>query len=148
ELLGQALALWRGSPLAEFRDAPFARAAGRRLAELRLATLEQKLEAELELGRHDRIVGELEALVDEEPLRERPRRQLMLALYRSGRQADALARYREGRRLLVQELGIEPGAALQELERAILRRDPHLDEVRGGRSRVRGCVICLGLELR
>jgi DNA-binding SARP family transcriptional activator len=147
ELLGRALALWRGAPLAEFRDAPFARAARRRLGDLRVAALEEKLEAELELGRHERIVGELEALVEEEPLRERPRRQLMLALYRSGRQPEALARYREGRRLLVQELGIEPSPALQELERAILRRDPSLDRGGGGQRRVRGCVICVGTDL-
>jgi DNA-binding SARP family transcriptional activator len=148
EILGEALSLWRGVALAEFRAEPFARAASRRLAELRLAALEQRIDTELELGHHDRLVGELEALVEEEPLRERPRRQLMLALYRAGRQADALARYREGRRLLVEELGIEPTPSLQELERSILRRDPHLDEVSGGRSRVRGCVICAGLELR
>ena len=147
ELLGRGLALWRGAPLAEFRDAPFARAASRRLSELRLGALEQKLEAELELGRHERIVGELDALVDEEPLRERPRRQLMVALYRSGRQAEALACYREGRRLLVQELGIEPSPALQELERAILRRDPSLERGGAVRRRVRGCVICVGTEL-
>src|SRR5205823_7274199 len=122
--------------------------ATRRLGELRLSALERRVEADLELGKHAALVGELEALVDREPLREVPRRQLMLALYRCGRQADALARYREGRRTLVEELGIEPTPSLQELERAILRRDPHLDEVRGGRSRVRGCVICLGLELR
>jgi DNA-binding SARP family transcriptional activator len=148
ELLGRGLALWRGAPLAEFRAEPFARAAGRRLDELRLAALEQKLEAELELGRHDRIVGELEALVEEEPLRERPRRQLMLALYRSGRQAEALACYREGRRQLVQELGIEPGPALQELERAILRRDASLDRGGAVERRVRGCVICVGAALQ
>jgi DNA-binding SARP family transcriptional activator len=147
EILGEALSLWRGDALAEFRAEPFARAASRRLVELRLAALEQRIDAELELGHHDRLVGELEALVETEPLRERPRRQLMLALYRAGRQADALARYREGRRLLVDELGIEPTPSLQELERAILRRDPQLDEVRGGRSRARGCVICAGLNL-
>ena len=147
ELLAEALSLWRGPALAEFRTEPFARPAARRLAELRLAALEQRIDAELELGRHDRLVAELEALAAEEPLRERPRRQLMLALYRSGRHADALARYREGRRLLVDELGIEPSPALQELERAILRRDPALDERRGGRRLARGCVICVGVGL-
>jgi DNA-binding SARP family transcriptional activator len=146
ELLDRALRLWRGAPLAEFRGAPFARAAARRLGELRLAALEQKLDAELELGRHERAVADLSALVDEEPLRERPRRLLMLALYRSGRQADALASYREGRRLLVQELGIEPSAALQELERAILRRDPSL-ESSGPATQVRGAVVCVGAAL-
>ena len=147
ELLERALALWCGKPLEEFRDEPFARAAARRLDELRLAALEQKLEAELELGRHERAIADLDALVEEEPLRERPRRLLMLALYRSGRQADALSRYREGRRLLVQELGIEPSTALQELERAILRRDPSLDEARPPRQPGRGCVICAAPEL-
>jgi DNA-binding SARP family transcriptional activator len=143
ELLERALALWHGRPLAEFRDEPFARAAARRLDELRVAVLEQKLEAELELGRHERAIAELDALVDEEPLRERPRRLLMLALYRGGRQAEALACYREGRRLLVEELGIEPSAGLQELERAILRRDPSLDEARPRQRPGHGCVICV-----
>ena len=147
QLLDRALALWRGPPFAEFRDAPFARSAARRLDELRLAALEQKLEAELELGRHKRAIAELSTLVDEEPLRERPRRLLMLALYRSGRQGEALARYREGRRLLVEELGIEPSAALQELERAMLRRDASLDDARGRQRPSRGCVVCVGARL-
>jgi DNA-binding SARP family transcriptional activator len=147
ELLGRALALWRGPALAEFRDEPFARPAGRRLAELRLAAIEQHADAELELGCHDRLVPELEALVVEEPLRERLRRQLMLALYRSGRQADALARYRDGRRLLVGELGIEPSPALQELERAILRHDPALEQAGTVDRRPRGCVVCADARL-
>jgi len=147
ELLGRALALWRGAALAEFREEPFARGAGRRLAELRLAAVEQRIDAELELGRHDRLVAELEGLVEDEPLRERLRRQLMLSLYRSGRQADALARYREGRRLLVDELGIEPSPQLQELERAILRHDPALEEPGSLRPRTRGAVICADARL-
>jgi len=138
-LLRDALALWRGPGLVEFSE-PFARPAARRLAEVRLLALEQRIDADLELGRHEQIVGELEQLVAEEPLRERTRRQLMLALYRSGRQADALARYREGRRLLVDELGIEPDAGLQELERAILRQDPELGDPE--RTPRRGCVVC------
>jgi DNA-binding SARP family transcriptional activator len=140
-LLGRALSLWRGPALAEFREEPFARAASRRLSELRLAALEQRADAELELGRHERLVPDLEALVEDEPLRERLRRQLMLALYRSGRQADALARYRDGRRLLVRELGIEPSPALQELERAILRHDPALAQPGSLRPRTRGSVV-------
>jgi len=138
-LLQNALGLWRGPGLIEFSE-PFAGPAAHRLAELRLMVLEQRIDAELELGRHEGLVGELEQLVAEEPLRERTRRQLMLALYRSGRQADALARYREGRRLLVDELGIEPEAGLQELERAILRHDPGLGEPQ--RTPPRGCVVC------
>ena len=138
-LLRDALALWRGPGLVEFSE-PFAGPAARRLAELRLLVLEQRIDADLELGRHEQLVGELEQLVGEEPLRERMRRQLMVALYRSGRQADALARYREGRRLLVDELGIEPDAALQDLERAILRHDPELRDPE--RTPRRGCVIC------
>jgi DNA-binding SARP family transcriptional activator len=147
QLLGDALALWRGPGLVEFRSEPFARAAARRLAELRLGALEERIEAELERGRHERLVGELETLVAQEPLRERLRRQLMVALYRSGRQADALARYREGRRVLVEELGLEPSPELQELERAILRHDPALERPRTGRARSRGCVICAGAGL-
>lgn len=138
-LLEQALSLWRGPALAEFR-APFAAAAARRLAELRLAALEDRIDADLELGRHDRLIADLDALASEEPLRERPRRQLMIALYRSGRHAEALARYREGRRLMVEELGIEPSPALQELERAILRRDPALDRMTPAVER--GAIIC------
>jgi DNA-binding SARP family transcriptional activator len=126
-LLADALALWRGAPLAEFQTEPFAAAAARRLEDLRISALEQRIDADLALARHERVVPELEALVAQEPLREVPRRQLMLALYRCGRQAEALAHYREGRRLIVEELGLEPSKALQELERAILRRDPALD---------------------
>jgi DNA-binding SARP family transcriptional activator len=144
-LYRQALALWRGPALAEFRNEPFARAAGQRLAELRLAAVEQRIDAELELGCHEGLVAELDALVAEEPLRERLRGQLMTALYRSGRQAEALARYREGRRLLVEQLGIEPGPALQELERAILRHEPALGP--GVSAAARGCVVCADARL-
>jgi DNA-binding SARP family transcriptional activator len=144
ELLREALSLWRGPALAEFREEPFAQAASRRLGELRLNALEQRLEADLQLGEHASLVPELESLVAQEPLREGPRRQLMLALYRSGRQAEALERYREGRRLLVEELGIEPGPALQELEQAILRQDPALERPHGRRPRARGAIVSLG----
>jgi DNA-binding SARP family transcriptional activator len=140
-LLREALDLWRGPALAEFRDEPFAEAAARRLAELRLYALEERIDAELELGEHARLVPELEALVEEEPLRERPRGQLMVALYRCGRQAEALARYRDGRSLLVEELGIEPGPALQELERAILRQETALAEPQA-QPRAQGSVVC------
>src|SRR5581483_7818199 len=129
QLYREALSLWRGRALDEFRREPFAPAAARRVAELRLEVLGRRIDTELELGEHERLVAELEALVEQEPLREQPRAQLMLALYRCGRQADALACYRDGRRRLVDELGIEPGAALQELERAILRQDPRLGAV-------------------
>ena len=140
-LLREALDLWRGPALAEFRDEPFAEAAARRLAELRVYALEERIDAQLDLGEHARLVPELEALVEEEPLRERPRGQLMVALYRSGRQAEALASYRDGRALLVEELGIEPGPALQELERAILRHEEALAQPQG-RPRARGSVVC------
>jgi DNA-binding SARP family transcriptional activator len=148
ELLDEALSLWRGTPLAEFREEPFAAPAARRLDELRLRAVEQRIEAQLELGQHARLIGELEALVEQEPLREWPRRQLMLALYRSGRQAEALECYREGRSLLVDELGIEPSPKLQELERAILRHDPGLDGSEARRAGpAHGSVICVGLHL-
>jgi DNA-binding SARP family transcriptional activator len=127
-LLG-ALALWRGPPLAEFTYEPFAQAEIARLEEVRLTTLEDRIEAELGLGRHGQLVAELEALVREHPLRERLRAQLMLSLYRAGRQADALECYRLGRSALVNELGIEPGRALQELESAILRQDTVLEPI-------------------
>jgi DNA-binding SARP family transcriptional activator len=125
--LREALALWRGPALGDLADEPFARAEALRLEELRLAAFEERIEADLRLGRHATLVGELETYVAQQPLRERPRAQLMLALYRSGRQAEALAAYREARRVLVDELGIEPGRELQELEQAILRHDPALD---------------------
>jgi len=121
-----ALALWRGPALADFAFAPFAQAQIGRLDELRLEALSDRIAADLELGRSD-VVGELEALIVEHPLRERLRGQLMLALYRSGRQADALAAYQDARRALVDELGIEPARELRELEQAILRQDPELD---------------------
>src|SRR5947209_15474 len=114
--LGEALELWRGTPFAEFESEPFARDAGARLEDARLAALEDRIEADLALGRHARLVPELEELVAREPLLERPRGQLMLALYRSGRQADALELYRRTRETLSDELGIEPSLELQELE--------------------------------
>src|SRR5262245_8929230 len=125
-LLREGLALWRGAPLAELGDT-FAPAERARLAEQRLAALEQRIEAELALGRHGGLVPELEGLVREHSLRERLRGQLMLALYRCGRQADALEVYRSGRRLLDEELGLEPDDELQGLEKAILNHDPSLD---------------------
>ena len=121
-LLREALELWRGPALAEFGEEPFSRAEAGRLEDLRLAALEERIEADLALGRHHELAGELEALIAAHPHRERLRAQLMLALYRSGRQAEALEAYRDGRAAL-DELGIEPGAALRELERAILAQD-------------------------
>jgi DNA-binding SARP family transcriptional activator len=127
ELLREALALWRGAPLADLAREPFAQPAISRLLEIRLAALEQRLDVDLALGRERELVAELEQLVAENPLRERFRAQLMLALYRSSRQADALAVYRDTREALVETLGIEPTAVLRELERAILAQDPSLD---------------------
>ncbi len=123
ELLRDALELWRGTPLADLSAEPFAARAAARLEELRLEALEQRIDADLALGRHTALVLELESLVAEHPYRERPRAQLMLALYRSGRQAEALDVYQEGRRLLVDELGLEPGDELKELERSILQHE-------------------------
>jgi DNA-binding SARP family transcriptional activator len=124
--LREALALWRGSPLADFTFEPFAEAEVRRLEELRLVALEERIEADLELGRHAELVAELEALVDRQPLRERLRAQLMLALYRSGRQAQALQAYQEARRTLIEELGIDPSPQLQQLHASILRQETAL----------------------
>ncbi len=123
----QALAFWRGPALHEFAFADFAQREIARLEELRLETAEGRFEAMLRLGRHGAVVAELEVRVAEHPLRERLRGQLMLALYRSGRQAEALEVYRKGRRLMSDELGLEPGANLQRLEKAILAQDPALD---------------------
>jgi DNA-binding SARP family transcriptional activator len=125
--LRDALSLWRGPALADFAYESFAQAAIARLEEIRLAAVELAIDADLVLGRHDELVGELEALVADHPLRERLRGYLMTALYRSGRQAEALDAYRDARRTFVDGLGIDPSPALQELERAILRQDPSLD---------------------
>ena len=127
EALRAGLALWRGPPLWDFASEPFAQGEIARLEALRLAGVEERIETDLALGRHAELVPELEALIREHPLRERLRAQLMLALYRSGRQAEALDAYRQARRMLAEELGLEPGRTLQELERAILRQDTQLD---------------------
>jgi DNA-binding SARP family transcriptional activator/tetratricopeptide (TPR) repeat protein len=128
--LGEALGLWRGAPLADLAYENFARSEVSRLEELRLAALEDRIEADLRRGAAAGVVGELRGLAARHPLRERLREQLMLALYRTGRQADALDVYRETRAALVEELGIEPGRRLQELEGAILRHDAALDAPR------------------
>jgi DNA-binding SARP family transcriptional activator len=136
--LRAALELWRGPALTEFAAEPFAALDAPRLEELRLLGLEARVDADLTLRRHADLVGELEALVERHPLRECFTRQLMLALYRSGRQAEALAVYRDARRYLVDELGIEPSRQLHDLESAILRHDEALDaSVVGDRSTVR-----------
>src|SRR6266540_4010911 len=127
EIVREALALWRGPALADFAYARFAQAEIARLEDLRLAALEDVAEADLALGRHAEAAVELEGLVKRHPLRERLRAHLMLALYRSGRQADALALYQQTRALLVEELGIEPSPMLQRLERDILRQAPELE---------------------
>ena len=127
DLLRQALALWRGTPLADVAFEPFAQAEIARLEERRLVALEERIEADLMLRRHDDLVGELEALIVKNPLRERLRAQLMLALYRSGRQSEALAAYQDARGKLVEELGIEPGRRLRDLQQSILNQEPKLD---------------------
>lgn len=124
ECLVDALAMWRGPPLAELAFEDFAQAEIRRLEELRLVATEERVTADLELGRHGDVIGELEALVRENPLRETFRRQLMLALYRAGRQAEALDAYQQARACFVDELGIEPGPELRQLQAEILRHDP------------------------
>jgi len=153
-MLREALSLFRGEPLADVVYEPFAAAETARLAELRLHLLEERVEADLALGHHAALVPELESFVIEHPLRERLRGQLMLALYRGGRQADALEIYREGRAILVDSLGLEPGAELRRLEAAILQQDPALGPSHAPRwERVRrrprraalvgGCVLLL-----
>jgi DNA-binding SARP family transcriptional activator/ABC-type branched-subunit amino acid transport system substrate-binding protein len=124
--LREALALWRGPPLADFTYEDFAQEEIDRLEELRLTALEERIDADLALGRHTDLVAELTGLVGEYPLRERIRAQLMLALYRSGRQAEALEAYQAGRSALLEQRGLEPGPALRELEAAILRQEPEL----------------------
>jgi DNA-binding SARP family transcriptional activator len=125
--LREGLALWRGPALVDFVDEAFAQTPIARLQELRVEALEHRIEADLALGSTAELVGELETLVAQYPLRERLRAHLMQALYRSGRQAEALGVYQETRRLLVEELGLEPSPALQRLERAILVQDAALE---------------------
>jgi DNA-binding SARP family transcriptional activator len=136
DALREAAALWRGPALGEF-DEPFAAIESARLEELHLASIEDRIDAELALGRHTGLAGELEALVARHPLRERLRGQLMLALYRAGRQAEALEGYRGLRAMLTTELGIEPSPALRELERRMLQQDPSL-ELAAARRPARG----------
>jgi DNA-binding SARP family transcriptional activator len=129
DALREALALWRGEALADLAYEPFAEAESRRLEELRLGALEDRIDADLELGRQAEVVAEAEQLVREHPLRERLTGQLMLALYRSGRQADALELFHATRRRVVDELGVEPGRELQALFAQILRQEAALDSV-------------------
>jgi WD40 repeat protein/DNA-binding SARP family transcriptional activator len=123
----EALRLWRGAPLADVADEPFAGGEIRRLEELRLRAIELAVDTDLAGGRHLEVVGEIEAVAAEEPLRERLHAQRMLALYRSGRQADALEAYRQYRGDLVEAIGAEPGPELRHLHEAILRQDPELE---------------------
>ena len=124
--LDDALSLWRGAPLADFAYESFVQPEAARLDEMRQHAVEERIETALELGGGSELIPELQALVAERPLQERPRALLMRALYRAGRQSDALSVFREGARLLGDELGLEPGPALKELERSILRHDPTL----------------------
>jgi DNA-binding SARP family transcriptional activator len=153
ERLREALSLWRGPALADFTYESFAQAAIARLEEVRRAAIELRIDADLAVGRHDELVGELEELVAEQPLRERLRGYLMTALYRSGRQAEALEVYRAARQALVDELGIEPSAELQQLERAILRQEPALSSLRatmrgGGGATERSVLVAITDETR
>jgi len=126
-LLHEALAMWRGPPLSDFTYEAFAGQEIGRLEEVRLSALIERVDADLALSRHAALIGELETLVAQHPLQERLRGQLMLALYRSGRQAEALQVYQDARRTLTEELGLEPGQALQRLEQSILRQDPAIE---------------------
>jgi DNA-binding SARP family transcriptional activator len=130
-LLRAALSLWRGRALFDVAFEPFADLAASRLEATRQEAREELIDAELQIGRHLALVGEIEELVADQPFRERPRSQLMLALYRSGRQADALAAFRETRRFLREQLGVEPSPSLGALHRAILRQEPALDPPTG-----------------
>jgi predicted ATPase/DNA-binding SARP family transcriptional activator/tetratricopeptide (TPR) repeat protein len=134
-LLRRALGLWRGAPLAEFADTGFAPPVITRLEEARLAAIEDRIEADLMLGGHGELTGELEALVRAHPLRERLWGQLIVALYRSGRQGDALGAYQRARTVLADELGVDPGPELRRLESAVLSQDPTLGVPGAGRGR-------------
>jgi DNA-binding SARP family transcriptional activator len=146
-LLRDALGLWRGPALADLAHESFAQAEILRLEELRLVALERRIDADLALGRHAELVGELEVLTREHPLRERFRAQLMLALYGSGRQGEALDVYRKTRAFLVDELGIEPSPVLQELEKAILRQDPELSP-QADAMRPQRAIVVVGAEAK
>jgi len=132
--LREALSLWRGRPLADLDREPFAAEAVARLDEEWIEAVELRIDADIALGRHAELVGELRTLVRRHPLRERLRGQLMLALYRSGRQAEALAVYADARRTLDEELGLEPGPELRRLQQAILDHDPELERRRPRRA--------------
>ncbi|MCK2214729.1 AfsR/SARP family transcriptional regulator [Actinomadura sp. ATCC 31491] len=154
DLLREGLELWRGPALSGLDDIPLLHRQATRLEEQRLAALGDRVEADLRLGRHAALVGELSALVREHPLRENFRAQLMLALYRSGRQAEALDVYQAGRRILTADLGLEPGPDLQKLHVAILSSDSSLAAGRAAAVRgrpvhrradprhARGCPLC------
>src|SRR5215472_7071434 len=151
QLLDQAMLLWRGPPLADFRYEPFAQAEIARLEELQLACLEERNEANLALGLEGALTADLGRMVTDHPLRERLRGQLMLALYRSGRQAEALEAYGQFRSTLMEELGLEPSSALRELQAAILRHDPVLASgpATGATPLARRpvTVLCVALQL-
>ena len=147
EKLRAALSLWRGPALADFRYEAWAQAEIARLEESRLAAVEDRIEAELALGNHGTLVGELEALLAGNPLRERLRAQQMLALYRSGRQADALGAYQAARGALVETLGIEPSRQLRELHQAILRQDPGLEFRPEAERATEAAVVFVGREV-
>jgi YVTN family beta-propeller protein len=148
-VLREALEQWRGAAVADLVHEPCLQTEIARLEEQRLAAIEERIDADLEVGRADELAAELQALVREHPLRERLWAQLMLALYRSGRQADALATYQHARATFADELGLEPGRALQELERAILTQDAQiggtrrLPMVRGARHRYRALALAV-----
>ncbi len=142
-VLREALGIWRGPALADFVYEVFAREEAMRLEELRLAVLEERIWADLELARHDELVEELQALVVEHPFRETYWEQLMLALYRSNRQADALRAYQTARTRLAEELGIEPGPALRRIEERILTQDPSLDSLSGAQQVIPPCKMPL-----
>jgi DNA-binding SARP family transcriptional activator len=149
KMFSDALSLFRGPPLADFTYESWAQPHIGRLDELRLTCLEERIDADLQLGRHAELVGEIDALVAQHTLRERLRAHLMLALYRAGRQSEALAAYQEARRVLVEEFGIEPTRALQEVERKILLQDPSLDLEPGTRraTAARGTLTLLFTDI-
>jgi DNA-binding SARP family transcriptional activator/Tol biopolymer transport system component len=145
---GEALNLYRGEPLSDFAYEPFAQATIERLKELKLSVVEERIDANLALGRHRELIPELEAVSKAHPLRERLRCELMLALYRSGRQADALAVYQQARAVLADELGIDPGPELRRLEKAILEQDAEIEWVEAERTAPRAGVRAERLPVR